>query len=104
LAWNGRASTVPEQALGLSSIVSLSHTRKPSSRPIDHLKLLAQALIHDDTLPIFQPEENSLRPAKVKSDEESTEPEDRNGNNYDAAKDLKCSPSAGGLNLNFAQV
>ena len=29
--------------------------------------------MHDDTLSILYPEDNSLRPVKVKSDEESTE-------------------------------
>ena len=57
-----------------SSIVSLSHTRKPLPRSLDRYRLLPQALTHDDTLPILYPEDNSLRPAKVKSDEESTEP------------------------------
>jgi len=41
---------------------------------------------------------------KVESDEESTGPEDRNGNNYDAAKDLKCSPRAREPDLNSAQI
>ena len=30
--------------------------------------------MHDDTLPILYPEDNSLRPVKVESDEELTEP------------------------------
>jgi len=30
--------------------------------------------MHDDTLPILYPEDNSLRPAKVEPGEESTDP------------------------------
>src|SRR5438309_10336213 len=75
LSWPGTVEPQPppEQALGLSSIVSLSHTRKPSSRSIDHSQASytgAHTRRHTTILPL---QNNSLRPVKVRSSEELTE-------------------------------
>src|SRR5437016_13847924 len=74
LAWNGRTSTAPEQALSLSSIVSLSHTRKPSSRSIDHSQASYTGAHTRRRTTILPLQNNSLRPVKVRSSEELTEP------------------------------
>src|SRR6266699_7113594 len=64
----------PEQALGLSSIVSLSHTRKPSSRSIDHSQASYTGAHTRRRTTILPLQNNSLRPVKVRSSEELTEP------------------------------
>jgi len=64
----------PEQALGLSSIVSLSHTRKPSSRSTDHPQASCTGAHTRRRTTILPLENNSLRPVKAGSNEELTEP------------------------------